>query len=238
MAVLASITELGEVTADMHIALSRDGLDHDLAPEPVDPEDLKSWIASTESALARLEAEGGIDVSPLMPELGRIAGRAGAAADAGSKLRIHGDYHLGQVLMTSRGWVITDFEGEPARTLEDRRAKNSPLRDVAGMLRSFGYAATAPLFDLAAPGSSGWEQLEPWSRAWESAARSRFLDAYLSKSHEGRFLPGDREDTLALVDMFELDKALYEIGYERSHRPDWVRIPLHGLSVLAERAHE
>ncbi len=233
---LASIAELGEVTAEMHIVLSREGLDTDFAPEPVEHEDLKSWIAETEAALSALEGDGLPELTPLIPELGRVAARAGAVSEPGLKIRVHGDYHLGQVLMTSRGWVITDFEGEPARSLKARRAKSSPLRDVAGMLRSFGYAAAAALFDASEPGSPERERLEPWAREWESAARTRFLDAYLSKSHEGRFLPQDREDALALIDLLELGKALYEIDYERSHRPDWLRIPLHGLSRLAERA--
>jgi len=135
----------------------------------------------------------------------------------------------------ARGWLILDFEGEPARSLEERRAKHSPLKDAAGMVRSFAYAATAALYERTSPGESEWNRLEPWARAWEEAARERFLSAYLRTSHEGEFLPSDRGAVSALLDFFEIDKALYEIGYELSHRPEWVHVPLHGISRALER---
>nr|MBA2726174.1 hypothetical protein [Actinomycetota bacterium] len=105
----------------------------------------------------------------------------------------------------------------------------------AGMLRSLSYAAYAALLEVAEPDSDDWQRLEPWARDWELLARSRFANAYMSRSHEGHFLPPEREDLLLLLDIFEIDKALYEIKYERSHRPDWLRIPLRGLSQVIER---
>jgi predicted trehalose synthase len=113
--------------------------------------------------------------------------------------------------------------------------KLSPTKDVAGMLRSFGYAGLSVLFERAEPGTDEWRRLQPWAEMWESLARERFLAAYLGKSHEGRFLPAEREEFFSLVHFFEIDKALYEVGYERAHRPDWVRIPLRGIARLIER---
>ena len=156
---------------------------------------------------------------------------------AGSKTRIHGDYHLGQVIRGLR-WMILDFEGEPVRTLEERRRKHSPLKDVAGMLRSFSYAATSVLFERAEPDSDGWRGLQPWADTWEALARERFLGSYLRKSHEGRFLAPEREVLAALLDFFEIDKALYELEYELRHRPEWVRIPLAGLARVIERGEK
>ena len=131
--------------------------------------------------------------------------------------------------------MILDFEGEPARSLEERRAKHSPLKDVAGMLRSIGYAASASLFERAGDDPSEWERLEPWALEWERMARERFLRGYLARSHEGNFLPPDRESQFALLDFFEIDKALYELGYELNHRPDWIHIPLRGIRQVIER---
>jgi maltose alpha-D-glucosyltransferase/alpha-amylase len=103
------------------------------------------------------------------------------------------------------------------------------------MLRSFSYAATAVLFERAEPESEEWLRLEPWSNCWEELARERFLNAYLARSHEGRFVPEDRDDIFVLLDFFEIDKALYELGYERSNRPDWIRIPLRGIRDAVTR---
>ncbi|MEA2508637.1 MAG: maltose alpha-D-glucosyltransferase / alpha-amylase, partial [Actinomycetota bacterium] len=157
---------------------------------------------------------------------------------AGFKTRVHGDYHLGQVLSSTRGWMIIDFEGEPARSLDERREKQSPLRDVAGMLRSLSYAASVSMIERTSFGTDEWNRLQPWADVWEDLARGRFLTAYLRRSHEGKFLPPNRSDLKAMLDAFEIDKALYEIGYERGNRPDWVKIPLHGLArILGPAAH-
>jgi maltose alpha-D-glucosyltransferase/alpha-amylase len=154
--------------------------------------------------------------------------------DAGAKIRVHGDLHLGQVMTTPRGWMILDLEGEPLRPLDERRAKRSALKDVAGMLRSFNYVAVAALFARGEPGSERWNELEPWARCWEQLARERFLNGYLTRAHEGRFLPPERDDLGMLLGAFELEKAFYELAYETGHRPHWVRIPLHGIRRILE----
>lgn len=231
---LSLIQDLGDVTASLHIALSREELDPEIAPEPIEPVDLAEWTRSARGALQSLLDEGVTELQKLAPLIEEHIDRLSDVAEPGLKTRAHADYHLGQVLLTGRGWMILDFEGEPARTLEERRAKTSPLRDVAGMLRSFNYAATAALFERAEVDSEEWKRLAPWAAEWESLARERFISGYRTRAHEGRFLPPAQEDVDLMLDVFEIDKALYEIGYERGHRPDWMRIPLHGIAKIVE----
>ncbi|MGH2807795.1 MAG: phosphotransferase [Actinomycetota bacterium] len=226
---LASLEDLGEVTASLHISLARDELEHDLAPEPIDPDDLAKWADRANTSLDALLAKGEPELEPLKDALEERIDRLRDVKEPGQKSRIHSDYHLGQVLMTQRGWMILDFEGEPARSLEERRTKQSPLRDVAGMLRSFSYAAVSALFERAEPDSEQWRDLEGWADTWETLARERFLHGYRARAHEGRFSPQSADDLSVMLDVFEIDKALYELGYERGHRPDWARIPLHGI---------
>jgi len=135
-------------------------------------------------------------------------------ADAGSRIRCHGDYHLGQTLVADGDIYILDFEGEPARPLAERRAKSSPLRDVAGMLRSFSYAAQAGKKDP----------------SWEPAVAAAFLDGYRRASAAADILPPGGEAFDAVLDAFLLDKTLYELGYELNNRPDWVTLPLSALA--------
>ena len=231
---LKLIQDLGEVTASLHIALSREELDPDIAPEPIERPDLEEWSRSARSALNALLDEGVTELQDLAPRIEERVAHITEVTEPGLKTRAHADYHLGQVLLTGRGWMILDFEGEPARTLDERRAKTSPLRDVAGMLRSFNYAATAALFERAEPDSEEWKRLAPWADTWETLARERFIHGYLTRSHEGRFVPRDRNELMIMLNVFEIDKALYEVGYERGHRPDWVRIPLHGIAKTLE----
>ena len=233
---LDELGKLGEVTASLHVLLAREELEPDVLPEPVGAPDLKEWTSAAEAWLERLLDRG-------MPQLEEHADavrdrleEVASLEDGGRKTRVHGDLHLGQVLLAPRGWMILDFEGEPLRTLQERRAKTSPLKDVAGMLRSIGYAAAVSLQRVAAREPGRVPKLTPWSRAWEALARDRFLGAYLRTSHEGGFLPLDRSCQLALLDLFELEKALYELDYELGHRPDWVQIPLRGILTMLERA--
>jgi maltose alpha-D-glucosyltransferase / alpha-amylase len=149
------------------------------------------------------------------------------------RTRIHGDYHLGQVLYTGSDFVIIDFEGEPARPMSQRRLKRSPLQDVAGMLRSFHYAAYAPL--LAATGSvkineSNQQNLSAWAEVWAKWVGDHYLAEYLRISDGAAFLPPTRAEFLALLQLQVLEKAIYELGYELNNRPDWVAIPLEGIS--------
>lgn len=234
---LELIHQLGDVTASFHVTLARDGLEPEVAAEPVEPQDLRAWAGSAQLSMDRLVADG---VSELVAFKDEITERIQALTEfpaEGSKLRIHGDYHLGQVLLGPQGWLIIDLEGEPARSLAFRRSKLSPLKDVAGMLRSFSYAAVATLFDRAQPDSEEWAQLLPWASTWELLARERYLAGYLGKAHEGHYLPADRDDIMAMLDVFEIDKALYELNYERNNRPGWMRIPLTGIANVIERGH-
>jgi maltokinase len=141
----------------------------------------------------------------------------------GKLIRHHGDLHLGQTLRTPDRWVVLDFEGEPARSLIDRRRKRSPLRDVAGMLRSFAYAATAAnlLRGATVPAD------------WEATARERFLDGYFTEVDAG-LLPASEAGIRQLLAIFELEKAVYELRYELNNRPDWVPIPVAGIARLLQ----
>lgn len=230
--ILEGIDQLGDVTAALHVMLARDGLDIKFSAEPIDSADLKQWAERARDSLER--ARSGGDMEGLVAGVTRIIELLPSVPNPGGKTRIHGDYHLGQTMLTERGWMILDFEGEPARSLQDRRSKDSPLRDVAGMLRSFSYAATAALFKRAEPGSPEWDGLKPVAEAWEDLAREHFLRAYLRTSHEGEFLP-DEESTGIMLNVLEVDKALYELAYERGHRPAWARIPLEGIRHAIKR---
>jgi len=167
----------------------------------------------------------------LRPRLAERFARVAALEDAGMRVRIHGDFHLGQVLEADGDLFFIDFEGEPARPLAERRALQSPLRDVAGMLRSFGYAARAGLRICLRHKPDA--VLEPWMRAWEHEASRIFVSAYLKQFGDAAALPNSvaRE---VLLQAFVLDKATYELAYELGNRPDWVDIPLDGLLGLLE----
>jgi maltose alpha-D-glucosyltransferase/alpha-amylase len=149
------------------------------------------------------------------------------------KIRIHGDYHLAQVLLTRNDFVIVDFEGEPARSFDERRALASPLRDVAGMLRSFSYAAASALRGgVQSPAEAA--TLEPVAATWEQVTRAAFLQGY-AEAVRGSALFELFDPNDELLALLELQKAFYELRYELNNRPDWVRIPLAGIRALAER---
>jgi trehalose synthase-fused probable maltokinase len=234
---LQLIEDLGNMTASMHVALAREETEPDFAPEPISGSDVTEWTNRLSSALREGVRAADYGVGRFEDEiLERVSGLHNLVPDLlGSKIRIHGDYHLGQVLRAPREWLVIDFEGEPLRPLVERREKESPLRDVAGMLRSLSYVATSVLFERAQPEDPEWARLSPWADQWEALARDSFLHAYLATSHEGRFLPTDRDVLTSLVDLFEIDKALYELRYERAHRPEWVRIPHRGIEKVLER---
>jgi maltose alpha-D-glucosyltransferase/alpha-amylase len=149
------------------------------------------------------------------------------------RIRIHGDYHLGQVLYTGKDFVIIDFEGEPARSLTERRLKRSPLRDVAGMLRSFHYAAHHAIFArLSRP--EDLPAMEQWAAFWQLWVSTGFLQSYLEVAGQGGFLPWEEEQFQVLLDAFCLEKAMYELGYELNNRPEWVKLPIQGILQLVQ----
>jgi maltose alpha-D-glucosyltransferase/alpha-amylase len=149
-------------------------------------------------------------------------------------IRTHGDYHLGQVLWTGKDFTIIDFEGEPARPLSQRRLKRSGLRDVAGMLRSFHYAAHVARRRHRSARPEEEARLEPWIRFWDLWVQSVFLGSYLEAAGTSSFVPRMRDELAVLLDAFVLEKALYELQYEVNNRPDWVDIPLRGVIELLE----
>lgn len=208
---------LGEITARMHVALA-----DAFGVERADP---RAWAELVASQLRRLQPD---DVDVRSTE--RFVGRLAALDDAGVAIRLHGDYHLGQVLRTDAGWFVLDFEGEPARSLEERRTRSSPFKDVAGMLRSLHYAAQVALSER---DPLQVEAAAPLAEAWEARNRRSFLDGYLAVDGIDRVLPADDDDARdALLAAFELDKAVYEVLYERAHRPDWVDIPRSAIRRL------
>jgi maltose alpha-D-glucosyltransferase/alpha-amylase len=149
-----------------------------------------------------------------------------------TKIRFHGDLHLGQVLRTGKDFVIIDFEGEPARSLSERRLKRSPVRDVAGMIRSFHYAAHSALRVYGSIRPEDVDRLGGWAEAWYAAASGVFLNSYLFTVEEADFLPKERKEFEVLLRCFLLEKAVYELGYELNNRPDWIGIPVRGIEQL------
>ncbi|HSH59302.1 MAG TPA: phosphotransferase [Acidimicrobiales bacterium] len=208
---------LGEVTAAMHLAMAEV-----FGSKEGDP---AAWASMTEAQLARLE-EGDADRARAEEFVDRLR----VVENPGSAIRIHGDYHLGQVLRTDTGWFVLDFEGEPARPPEERQLFSSPLQDVAGMMRSFQYAAAVA---LAERGEAEHDELVPLAAAWEGRNRRSFLEGYLRTDGVDALLP-NVDDRPTVLTAFELDKAIYEVLYERSYRPDWVGIPRAAIAALLE----
>jgi maltokinase len=225
---LARLRALGQVTGELHTALGSDNSSPDFAPDQPSQEALSLLTADVDEQIERIFLD--------LPETEAVAPLAGRGQDVrerlqalshigagGRVIRTHGDYHLGQTMLSDRGWVILDFEGEPARPLPERRLKRSPLRDVAGMLRSFSYvtAGARLLRGVEAP------------EGWEDRARAAFLDGYFSRV-EPSLLPPGEGPTRQLLSVFELEKAVYELRYELNNRPDWVGIPVAGVLRLLD----
>jgi maltose alpha-D-glucosyltransferase/alpha-amylase len=244
---LHAAATLGRRTAEMHLALGGgEARDPDFAPQPLTPADLaalaeavarqgREALAALREDLSRLPEPVARDARRLLDggeaALRRLARPPSHAPDA-VKTRVHGDYHLGQVLWVDNDFVILDFEGEPTRPVEERRARQSPLKDVAGMLRSFDYAAFAGLFGFTRDRPDDFARLEPWARLWQQWASAAFLRAYRELARGAAFLPARPEAFAELLDLFLLEKAFYELVYELNNRPDWVRIPLSGVLAL------
>ncbi|HVF62245.1 MAG TPA: maltose alpha-D-glucosyltransferase, partial [Thermoanaerobaculia bacterium] len=240
---------LGRRTAELHLALASETEDPAFAPEPFTAlyqrslyQSMRSLAGRTFQLLAQRadtlpEAEQQ-EAAALLGQREEVFARFQALIERKIdtvRIRTHGDYHLAQVLYTGKDFVIIDFEGEPARPLSERRLKRSPLRDVAGMLRSFHYAAEAALYQEAEVGlvpAGRRPGLESWAEAWVRWASIAFLQAYLATAASAPFLPGGRAELKLLLDVFVLEKAIYELAYELNNRPGWVAIPLHGIRRL------
>jgi maltose alpha-D-glucosyltransferase/alpha-amylase len=243
---LDNAATLGRRTAEMHLALASDSTNKAFAPEPFQKADLeyvtKDAIGQAQNALQSLSTMGDRLATDVQREATRLLNgrkalleriRSAKSLDlTAAKIRIHGDYHLGQVLWSEQDFYLLDFEGEPARSVAERRLKQSPLKDVAGMVRSFGYAAYAGLFALTASRQADLERMEPWARIWQTWTTAAFLKGYFAATAGGPFIPAVASQRDALLQLFVLDKALYELNYELNNRPDWVRIPLYGIIDL------
>jgi predicted trehalose synthase len=226
---LGRLRRLGEVTGALHTTLGSEQSDPAFSAEEPSAESLALLTATIDDEIETVFAELPFDNEALEPIAGRaedirerLRGLAQLGA-IGKLIRHHGDYHLGQVLWASGDWLVIDFEGEPARPLAERRRKRSPLRDVAGMLRSFAYAASA------ASVLRGVDVPEDW----EILARREFLDGYMA-TVEPSLLPVGEEAMARLLAIFELEKAVYELRYELDNRPDWISIPVSGILRLLE----
>ena len=253
---LESVGLLARRTAELHLALasSAAATEPDFAPEAFDEKFQRSFedalleltnriFRQLRHAQDRLPENAKPKVEKVLASEPQIIERFHAALSKpirAVRARIHGDFHLGQVLYTGADFVIIDFEGEPARPLSQRRLKRSPLQDVAGMLRSFHYAAHAPL--LASTGSvnvdeSNKEKLNGWAEVWAKWVSDRYLDEYLKTARGAEFLPPSREEIMGLLQLHVLEKAVYELGYELNNRPEWVAIPLEGISKTLESSN-
>jgi len=241
---LESARLLGQRTAEMHQALAK-GSGPAMAPEPFSTlyqrsiyQSIRSLIGQTLQDLRKLLPSLPATVRPaaervtqseeaLLARLQRITGDKIETV----RIRIHGDYHLEQVLFTGKDYMIIDFEGEPLRPISERRIKRSPLRDVAGMLRSYQYVAYAALYahNGASRSAEEIERLQRWADMWSFWVCAAFLNGYLTTAGHEAFVPQDQADLEALLETFVVEKAVYELGYEMNNRPDWLPIPINGI---------
>ncbi len=239
---------LGQRTGELHLALAADADERGFAPEPFNSfaqrSVFQSMRASTRKVFALLQKK-----LPNLPEEFRGEAEQVLAAEeeilaheqrildqrgSATKIRIHGDYHLGQALWTGKDFVILDFEGEPARPLSERKLKRSALRDVAGMMRSFQYAAYSALWQPAMR-TEDVPFLERWADTWYKQMSSTFLQSYLKTTAGASFIPKDDDELQVLLEAYLLDKAVYEIGYELNNRPSWVVIPIRGIKHILQK---
>ena len=249
-AYLDAASLLGQRTAELHHALAKVD-DPDFRPEPFTSLYRRSLYQSMRNLVGRAfetlagmavsgDDSGRIRTERILERRGELMERFRAVLEhkiEGERIRIHGDYHLGQVLWTGKGFVIIDFGGEPARPLSERRLRRSPLRDVAGMLRSYHYAAVSGLARARHRGvvsEPELEALERWTRFWHRWVSVAFAKGYFQAAGQARFLPREPEERQLLLDLFLLEKAVYELGYELANRPAWAGIPLEGILALLE----
>lgn len=247
---LQSAELLGKRTAELHLALAK-GTDEAFAPEPFTTlyqrslyQSMRAQARKTLSLLdkqqANLPESAAESAKRLLTSQEKLIQRyqdVAAGRIAAERTRCHGDLHLGQILFTGMDFVFIDFEGEPDRPIGERRIKTSPLRDVAGMLRSFHYASHAALSGPnrdALLTSTGGQVTAPWLKVWYLWTAASYLKAYLAEAAHGNFLPENRDDVSRLLNAYLLEKAVYELGYELNNRPNWVQIPLEGILHLLE----
>ena len=245
---LMLMNTLGTRTGELHQALAKVTGNPDFDPEPISGGDLASWVSrvrqEVEPSLQMLEQNyGDLPASvqaearrllEIQPEILRRLSQVAPPDLEAMKTRLHGDLHLGQVLITQNDFTFIDFEGEPARPLPERRIKHSPLRDVAGLLRSFDYAVFAALQPILKERPNDGVLLKPLAEDWQARAVKAFLAGYEDAAAHCASFPSRKEHARALIDLFTLEKALYELRYELENRPDWVSIPLAGLLGLLE----
>ena len=242
---LRSACLLGQRTGEMHVALASDSKDPAFAPEPFTALYRRSLYQSMrtladqslgllQKRLKRLPEEVQAQAEEVLSLEAEILNRCRQLVErkiGGMRIRSHGDYHLGQVLYTGKDFVIIDFEGEPARSITERRLKRSPLRDVACMLRSFNYAVLTKLRgDGLRPEDA--VQLKPWGRYWEFWISVSYLNGYFDATRQAGLLPKSRDEINLLMNILLLEKAIYELSYELDNRPDWVAVPIEGILEL------
>jgi maltose alpha-D-glucosyltransferase/alpha-amylase len=245
---LALVRTLGARTGELHVALARRSGDAAFDPQPAGAADVAAWSTrATEQAnriLDRLAQRVATLPAPVRPDAEQVltlrAGIAARLADCSAAvgkplIRVHGDYHLGQVLLVKNDFVITDFEGEPARPLAERRRKQPALKDVAGMLRSFDYAMHSAVKRVSADRPDLVPAVLPLAQRWQSEAVGAFLEAYRATVSLAGLVP-EGQAAQGLLDFFVMEKALYELEYELDNRPDWVAIPLRGIAATARPA--
>jgi maltose alpha-D-glucosyltransferase/alpha-amylase len=249
---LEQVRVLGRRVAEMHRALAIDTDKQAFVPEPVGPGDLTAW---RERALREADASfnalqnfvkqgGGVKSEATQDQARALLGRRQECLDRiealtaapvrALKTRIHGDLHLGQVLVAKDDFQIIDFEGEPTRPIAERRAKSSPMRDVAGILRSVEYVAWSALFRLADRDPDGFARLRPFAMEWKTLVQKAFLESYQQTIAGCPSWPDDPAEMSRLLNLFLLDKVLYEIAYEAASRPTWLRIPITGLAEILD----
>lgn len=225
----------------MHDALASEDGDQAYAPETFSTLYQRSLYQSMRNLTGNV-MDAAARASETVPELAEVVGKRseilrrfrrliGGKLDA-RRTRVHGDYHLGQLLFTGRDWVITDFEGEPARPVSERRLKRSPLRDVASMLRSFHYAAHSAARRQVEHGLATEAQASRLATYWYEHVAAAFLQGYFDELETPDLVPARPEERTTLLEAYLLEKAIYEIGYELNNRPDWVALPLRGLLEL------
>jgi maltose alpha-D-glucosyltransferase/alpha-amylase len=245
---LETMAQLGQITAEMHLALGRAQEDPAFVPEPFSKlyqrsvyQSMRNLTRRTMESLRRnlfrlpegVRDEAG-SVLHREQRLLQILSRITEHKIEAMKIRIHGDYHLGQVLRSGNNFLIIDFEGEPARPLSERRLKRSCFKDVAGMIRSFHYAAYSALFNQSSIRAGDVDYLRSWVTPWYQAVSGLFLRSYMQTMGDSPLVPQNKRELELMFDIFLLEKAVYELGYELNNRPDWISIPVRGIVQIME----